>query len=101
MKRPEDIPQDVFEAAFAVVSEIQMQDAGSVESWDARASVARVARALLAERQAATAKERERCAKVIEDNAIVDSSDGQFLRPRGDGNMAGLAYAASIRKGSP
>lgn len=55
MSKPEDIPQDVFETAFAIVSDIQMEDAGSLAGWDGMASVERVARVILAERNACVA----------------------------------------------
>lgn len=48
---------------------------------------------------AAEQRGREACAKLIEGNEIVDSSEGQFLRKRTNGNRAGLTYAAAIRKG--
>jgi len=39
----------------------------------------------------------EEAAKLVEEHQIFDSSDGQGVEPRSDGNRAGLAYAAAIR----
>lgn len=41
--------------------------------------------------------EREACAKVVEDNQILHTSDGDVLKPRWDGNRSGLVYAMAIR----
>jgi hypothetical protein len=44
--------------------------------------------------------ERERCAKIIEDNMLCDWPPGtETLHPRTNpGNKVGLAYAAAIRQ---
>lgn len=36
-------------------------------------------------------------AEFIEAHEILDSSDGQSVRPRSEGNRAGLAYAVALR----
>jgi len=44
--------------------------------------------------------ERERCARIIEDNMLVGEDREETLLPRTNpGNKVGLAYAAAIRKG--
>lgn len=50
-----------------------------------------IARALMAE--------RERCAKIVEDNQEVVNlkSSARLLAPRVEGNLAGIAFAAAIR----
>jgi len=45
----------------------------------------------------AVAKERERCALIIERHAEGSSGDRRVLVPRHDGNIAGLGYAHAIR----
>lgn len=91
MSRPEDIPQDVWEAASRMVADAG-NNGGGVYVLTLRPTISR---ALMAERAA----ERERCASLIEQNEIMDTSNGQYLRPRSDGNRAGIIYAAAIRKG--
>lgn len=39
----------------------------------------------------------EACARLIEENIIMDTSAGKVLAPRQDGNRDGLHYAAAIR----
>lgn len=39
----------------------------------------------------------EEAAALIENNILVDTSDGQALRPRGEGNRFAVAYASAIR----
>jgi hypothetical protein len=44
--------------------------------------------------------ERERCAKIIEDNMLVGDGNEESIIPRTNpGNKVGLAYAAAIRNG--
>lgn len=39
----------------------------------------------------------DRCARLIEENIIMDTSAGKVLAPRQDGNRDGLHYATAIR----
>ena len=73
MKRPEDIPEDIWQAAEAAGEAMHGRHERGWVAWPlipahGRASHQEImARALLAERQAATAKEREACAKQADD----------------------------------
>lgn len=66
---------DFSESAFSLLSDIQMQDAGSVANWNAKASLDRIEAALLS----AYRRGAEEAAKV----AAKDDS----LAPGGFGNM--------------
>lgn len=50
---------------------------------------------------AAVEKERERCARVVEDHAEGSRGGERILVPRHDGNLSGLGYAAAIRTPTP
>lgn len=39
----------------------------------------------------------EAAAILVEDNIVMNTHEGKILRPRGDGNVEALAYAAAIR----
>lgn len=85
MSRPEDIPQDVWDAADEAAS-------GFFGTGLTRI----IARAI----QAAKAEAYEEAAKVISDNMLCTGPDGsELFLPRGtSGNRVGLAYANAIRK---
>lgn len=50
---------------------------------------------------AAVARERERCALIIERHAEGSHGGKRILVPRHDGNLAGLGYAEAIRSPTP
>lgn len=82
MSKP-GIPLDIVEAARAVYAKLGR---GST------ADEAVIAQALAAE--------RERAAKIIDDNMLVGPDGVEKIIPRGNsGNKVGLAYAAAIRQG--
>jgi hypothetical protein len=47
--------------------------------------------------KAAILAEREACAKIIEDSIVGYGANEPYLRPRPDGDVGGLPYAAAIR----
>lgn len=61
-----DLPADIKEAAFAVVSELQMKH-GPGGPWNAAGAIDCVARAILAE--------RERCAKIADEFELASPGD--------------------------
>lgn len=86
--KPDDIPQDIWEAAYKAAN-------AKFDPYT-RAYVADIASAILA----AEKRGEERGAHIIEANMLCSDREGlEVLRPRGtSGNKVGLAYAAAIRK---
>jgi hypothetical protein len=72
-----------------------MQCVTTQKSFGHSVSVNAIARALVATDAAATAKERERAALIIDNNSLGNNG----LAPRREGDIHGLHYAAAIRKG--
>ena len=99
------IPEDVLRAAKEAASVFSASDAvrPRLESSAVRAILAE----RLSQADAIAAKDREiaetrqrtieECAKVIEGNILTNTIDGEKLRPRQNGNIAGIGYAAAIR----
>jgi hypothetical protein len=81
-----EIPADLIEKAREIRQSVV---------WKSSTSIEEIARALLAERLSAT----ERAAKIVEDGQEVVSltTNRRFIEPRGEGNLAGIAFAAAIR----
>jgi hypothetical protein len=46
---------------------------------------------------AAATAEREACARIVDDNGVLHTSEGDVLRARIDGDRSRLAYAVAIR----
>jgi hypothetical protein len=86
-----EIPSDIKQAAYDCARGIYLavDDAGAPYMTGDDVEV--IAKAILAE--------RERCAKLIEDNIIMNTGNGKELRPRQDGNQDAMFYASEIRKG--
>lgn len=84
------IPDDIKRAAAAAWKAGQINPA-AWPGWSPR-EIAAIEYALLAE--------RERCAKIVEENAIMHG-DQNSLVPRIEGDRYGIDYAAAIRRPTP
>ena len=94
MSKPDDIPQDVWEAAYAVLVKLMRGALATVNGKTAMQDIETIARAIMAEREA--------CAAIIDASMLCENAAGdEVLLPRGtSGNEVGFAYAAAIRKRS-
>jgi hypothetical protein len=84
----DEMPADVYAAAFGVVSDIQMKDVTKWESWDALSSILFVADAIL--------RERNRCAKIAETEPEISIGSPAW---KDGAQQQRRAIAAAIRKG--
>lgn len=93
-----EVPKDIMSAAGSVLDSHRLADGSALKRSDEMIRL--IARALFAEREAATAKERERCARIAD--AFVAAASDQMIcdddRSLG-ARVAATHIAAAIRKG--